>query len=168
MPAKKNKANKAIVPYWGVIWILASNAFVIPDFLYVLLQPHSLKDGKYGGMLPFTIWHLYAEWDKRYSNPEDVFNKVQSILNIVELIIGVGTVLLLGQNSKLGAKILLAVSFMTFYKTAIYFLMEIVSGMEYTIHNPVSIRILVALLSLPWIVVPFLLAKSILERLIQK
>ena len=52
------------------------------------------------------------------------------------------------------------------YKTVIYFLMEIASGFEYTKHNEnVGIIVLVALLSFPWILIPALLAKSILKRM---
>ena len=159
----KTKTNDVLIPTWAVYWIFVSSALVVPDFLYVLLQPHTLKDGKWGGMLPFTIWHQYAEWDRRYSNPDDVFNFVQSILNVVESVLGVGIVLIFGQRSKVGAKLLTALSMMTFYKTVIYFLMEIVTGMEYIIHNPVPIRVLVGLLSLPWLVVPAMVANTLLN-----
>lgn len=159
----KTKRNDVQIPTWAVYWIFVSSALVVPDFLYVLLQPHTLKDGKWGGMLPFTIWHQYAEWDRRYSNPDDVFNFVQSILNVVESVLGVGIVLIFGQRSKVGAKLLTALSMMTFYKTVIYFLMEIVTGMEYIIHNPVPIRVLVGLLSLPWLVVPAMVANTLLN-----
>ena len=159
----KTKTNNVLIPTWAVYWIFVSSALVVPDFLYVLLQPHTLKDGKWGGMLPFTIWHQYAEWDRRYSNPDDVFNFVQSILNVVESVLGVGIVLIFGQRSKVGAKLLTALSMMTFYKTVIYFLMEIVTGMEYIIHNPVPIRVLVGLLSLPWLVVPAMVANTLLN-----
>ena len=159
----KTKTNNVLIPTWAVYWIFVSSALVVPDFLYVLLQPHTLKDGKWGGMLPFTIWHQYAEWDRRYSNPDDVFNFVQSILNVVESVFGVGIVLIFGQRSKVGAKLLTALSMMTFYKTVIYFLMEIVTGMEYIIHNPVPIRVLVGLLSLPWLVVPAMVANTLLN-----
>ena len=163
LKGKTKKIEGVVIPTWAVFWIFFSSALVIPDFLYVLLQPHTLPDGKWGGMLPFTIWHQYAEWDRRYSNPQDVFNYVQSILNVVESVLGVGTVLIFGQRSKNGAKLLTAVSIMTFYKTVIYFLMEIVTGMEYIQHNPIPIRVLVGLMSFPWLVVPGMVAYTLLN-----
>ena len=108
---------------------------------------------------------IYASWDKRYSNPEDIFNQVQSILNIVELVVGVGTILTFGPRSELGAKIIAFISVMTFYKTCIYFLMEIVSGFENIAHNSIPLNLFVTLLSLPWIIVPALLSKTILQQL---
>ena len=63
------------------------------------------------------------------------------------------------------AKIVIVLEICTMYKTIIYFMLEIMSGFEYTKHNHVAIVILVALLSLPWIIVPGLLAKTILDRI---
>ena len=73
--------------------------------------------------------------------------------------------LTLGPKSEKGAKIIASVSIMTCYKTCMYFLMEIFSGMENLSHNSHGVILLVALLSLPWIVIPFLLASTILQRL---
>lgn len=86
----------------------------------------------------------------------------------MEALIGFGTVFLHGPRSEKGAKILSVVSIMTCYKTCIYFLMEIVAGMENLSHNPLGIKVLVTFLSLPWLVCPALLSKTILQRLHSK
>jgi hypothetical protein len=80
--------------------------------------------------------------------------------------LGMGTCLLLPATSIMAAKIMVFVEVCTMYKTIIYFGMELVSGMEYTQHNHWSITLLVALLSFPWILVPALLAKTILNRML--
>lgn len=160
------EVTNALIPRWAVAWILISNLATTPDFLFVFFQPHSLKGGKYGHLFPFTLWQIYAEWGGRYANPEDHFNRAQSILNVVELFMGVGALWKFGTKSQKGAKLILVVSIMTFYKTCIYFLIEIVSGLEYFLsHNSVWIQLLVAVLSLPWIICPAILSLTILDRL---
>ena len=54
---------------------------------------------------------------------------------------------------------------MTSYKTCIYFLVEIVSGLQYLSHNSAWIQLLVAALSLPWIIFPAILSMTLLDRL---
>ena len=115
-------------------------------------------------MVCTMIRQNYARWDLRYSNPNDTFNYVQSLLNVIEMILGL--YLTSTARSIQKAQMLAIVEICTCYKTIIYFAMEIVSGMEYTKHNHPLTIVFVALLSLPWIVFPAALAKKIMDRLL--
>ncbi|MET1016176.1 MAG: hypothetical protein ABWX76_05125 [Leifsonia flava] len=117
------------LPRWIAVWFLISCVIQIYDALFVLTKPLSDAGNTLGWFWPGH--HLYAEYDHRYA-AFDAFGSAQSWLNIVEAAVLI--IALVYRRRWSGVVIGLIVSVATFWKTVLYFGVEICSNLEYTRH----------------------------------
>ncbi|KAG5501461.1 hypothetical protein JKF63_03290 [Porcisia hertigi] len=139
------------------VWFLAVTPICVVDSIFVFTraksvhQPHPLAE-----MVPFKYWTIYAQYDRRYAANDDVFVVVQSLLNLLEVTMGLFVVLLAFCNARnLSIKLAMIVSVMTLYKTLCYVLVDFAEGGKYTRHNTLFelSALVIAPLSV-WIIVP--------------
>lgn len=115
------------LPRWVVIWLCVTAVIQAYDAMFVLLGPLSHAGGPLAGFWPGHL--LYARFDHRYAN-YDAFGTAQSCANLVEVIVAVIAVRLRARVS--GVILALIVSVATFWKTVLYFGVEIASGLAMT------------------------------------
>jgi hypothetical protein len=134
MPATDERPGSAVaagprLPRWICGWLLFSGLIQTYDALFVLTKPLSDVGGPLGFLWPGH--HLYANYDGRYA-AFDAFGSAQSWGNLIEVVL-IGWVLLnrRTRGAALGA---LLVSVATFWKTALYFLVEICGRLAFTKH----------------------------------
>lgn len=121
------KRDDRRLPLWVVVWLCVTAVIQTYDALYVILGPLSHAGGPLAGLWPGHL--LYARFDHRYAN-FDAFGTAQSWANLVEVVVAL---IALRLRRTLGGVILaLIVSVATFWKTVIYFLVEICGGLEMT------------------------------------
>ena len=115
------------LPTWVIVWLAVSAVIQTYDACYVLLGPLSHDGGALAGFWPGHVF--YASFDHRYGS-FDAFGSAQSWANLVEVIVIVWALLHAKRWS--GVVVALIVTVATFWKTVIYFLVEISSGLEMT------------------------------------
>ncbi|GAA1925599.1 hypothetical protein GCM10009775_17310 [Microbacterium aoyamense] len=115
------------IPLWAVIWLTISAVIQTYDACYVLLGPLSHEGGPLAGMWPGHVF--YGTFDHRYAD-FDAFGSAQSWANLLEVIVIVWV--LFHAKKWSGVVVGLIVTAWTFWKTVIYFLVEISSGLEMT------------------------------------
>ena len=118
-------------------------------------------------VFPFTGWHLYIQYDKRYAALEDAWVVLQSYLNIVEIALQLVCVMLhVAGKRELALKLAIAVSAATFYKTAIYLALEAMDKYPFTKHlSSKDFWLMVVLPSAFWLALPLYVVKSSFARL---
>jgi hypothetical protein len=110
----------------------------------------------------------YIMHDKRYGDLTDPFVVAQSVVNLVELALGVYAVILhmTPRNRPTAMIFALVASVMTWSKTVIYFTIEYCGEMNYTGHNNgFEFMVFFFLPSFVWILMPMLATFSISSRL---
>ncbi|KAJ6256381.1 hypothetical protein Dda_8881 [Drechslerella dactyloides] len=153
-------------PRLFLLWLAISLPLVTWDFSYVLLRPHSMPGGRFH--TPWIPYALYAQVDlvygrKHYDDGEG-FNPAQSTLNVAETALYLYYLYLVGFGStggvggRKGAVALVcgfAASVMTFWKTALYVLIEVVGNYKNTGHNsPATMFWLWIVPNSPWLIFP--------------
>lgn len=128
-PSDSVDAATPRLPRWICGWLLFSGLIQTYDALFVLTKPLSDVGGALGFLWPGH--HLYATYDERYA-AFDAFGSAQSWGNLIE--VAVIAWVLLNRRSRAGALLALLVSVATFWKTAIYFLVEICGRLGFTKH----------------------------------
>jgi len=145
------------IPLWIRVWLFITGVICTWDATFILFRPHSLPGGKYS--LFWKPYSIYVAVDKRYGDLKDPFVYAQSLLNLVEVVMGFIALLLHVRNSRHTAAVALSVSLLTFWKTTLYMLQytDLCGGGHYHSHNDAFTNFLY--LWLPngiWMVVPFL------------
>ena len=125
--------SNVYVPKWVCTWVLFSCIIVTWDAGFVLNRPHSIRN---------PIWSagygIYTRVDTLYGDLEDDFIYSIALINLLEVALGIISLLLIwSRNFKLAAVLILVVSTMICSKTILYFIMEAVSGFKHTKHNDV-------------------------------
>lgn len=115
------------IPLWAVVWLTISAVIQTYDACYVLLGPLSHDGGPLAGMWPGHVF--YGTFDHRYAD-FDSFGSAQSWANLLEVVVIVWVLFHAKRWS--GVVVGLIVTVATFWKTVIYFLVEISSGLEMT------------------------------------
>jgi len=117
------------LPRWIVGWLIFSGIVQAYDAAFVLTKPLSDVGGPLGFLWPGH--HLYASYDQRYA-AFDAFGSAQSWANLVEVAAIVWV--LFHRRSASGVIGALIVCVATFWKTVLYFLVEICGHLGYTRH----------------------------------
>jgi uroporphyrin-III C-methyltransferase len=142
------------MPRWVVVWLVISACIQTYDALYELLGPLSHAGGRLAGLWPGHVF--YSRFDHRYAG-FDAFGSAQSWANLLEVVVIVWALVLRRRFS--GLVLALVVSTATFWKTVLYFLVEITSGLAMTRQSLeqgdlVGFLSVAVLPNLVWIVVP--------------
>jgi hypothetical protein len=142
------------IPTWVIVWLIISAVIQTYDALYVLLGPVSHEGGPLAAFWPGHVF--YGTFDHRYAD-FDSFGSAQSWANLLEVIIIVWALFHAKRWS--GVVVALLVTVATFWKTVIYFLVEISSGLEMTRQSLergdlVGFLMVAVLPNLFWIVFP--------------
>jgi hypothetical protein len=142
------------MPLWVIVWLSISAAIQTYDACYVLLGSLSHAGGPLAGFWPGHVF--YASFDHRYGTI-DSFGSAQSWANLLEVIVIVWA--LFHAKKWSGVVVALIVTVATFWKTVIYFLVEISSGLEMTRQSVergdlVGFLMVAVLPNLFWIVFP--------------
>ncbi|KAK6515855.1 hypothetical protein TWF281_004446 [Arthrobotrys megalospora] len=160
-----------------LLWLSISLPLVLWDFSYVMLRPHSMPGGKWH--LPWKPYALYCEIDLVYGFQHyydgNGFNPAQSAMNFVETVtyiyylylvrrypVGKGEVVgFLGSRKLQGREAGKAVVWgliacvATFWKTVIYWLIEILGGYKNIGHNDFNTLFWFWIMTNgPWLVLP--------------
>lgn len=154
-----------LLPRWIVNWLIISGVIQAYDALFVLTKPLSDVGNTLGFLWPGH--HLYARYDHRYA-AFDAFGSAQSWGNLVE-VLAIAWVLLNRKTTR-GALGALVVCTATFWKTILYFLVEICGNLNYTKHvlDAGDTKGFLGIVIAPnavWIVVPALAIVTLLRRL---
>ncbi len=144
------------IPGLIVAWLVATAIIQTYDACYELLGSLSHAGGPLSWLWPGHVF--YASFDHRYAD-FDAFGSAQSWANLLEVIVLVIAIVLRRRFS--GVVLALLVSTATLWKTVIYFLVEISSGLEMTRQsleqgNLVGFLAVAVLPNLVWIVVPLI------------
>ncbi|MFT4307727.1 MAG: hypothetical protein QM604_12635 [Microbacterium sp.] len=142
------------LPVWIVVWLIVTAAIQTYDACYELLGPVSHAGGPLSWLWPGHVF--YASFDHRYADV-DAFGSAQSWANLLEVVVLVVAIRLRRRWS--GVVLALVVSAATFWKTVLYFLVEISSGLEMTRQSLergdlIGFLAVAVLPNLVWIVVP--------------
>ena len=142
------------MPRWVVVWLVVTACIQTYDALYELLGPLSHAGGRLAGLWPGHVF--YSKFDHRYAG-FDAFGSAQSWANLLEVVVLVVALLL--HRRFAGVVLALLVSVATFWKTVLYFLVEITSGLEMTRQSLeqgdlTGFLVVAVLPNLVWIVVP--------------
>lgn len=141
------------LPLFVIIWMVVSFAVVLWDASYVMLRPQSMEGGSLAWL--YGPYQLYILHDERYANQGDSFVLSQAIVNLVEIAVGIGALLLHMQGSprcNLWAHASLS---MTLGKTILYFTMEAVEGWANTWHGSIVDMLLYFIIpSATWLIFP--------------
>lgn len=154
-PADADRSTPALrLPRWVLVWLVVTACIQTYDALYELLGPLSHAGGRLAGLWPGHVF--YSRFDHRYAG-FDAFGSAQSWANLLEVAVVVAALVLRSRFS--GVVLALLVSVATFWKTVLYFLVEISSGLEMTRQSleqgDLAGFLMVAVLpNLVWIVVP--------------
>ncbi|KAH9523158.1 hypothetical protein Btru_065979 [Bulinus truncatus] len=152
---------------WILAWFFMTAVVCTWDASFIMLRPYSLP----GGSLAF-IWYLYKYYipvDQRYGDIQDDYVFAQSLLNYVEVIINIVTIVLHYRRSSYTTITAFTVTVMTFWKTVLYFLMfsEFCAGDTYRKGNTALQEFfLVVIPNGVWIVVPLFIMYSLWNKLI--
>lgn len=143
------------LPRWVVAWLVVTALIQTYDACYVLLGSLSHEGGRLAGLWPGHVF--YSRFDHRYAG-FDAFGSAQSWANLLEVLV-ILWVLIVARRRFSGVVLALVVSVATLWKTVIYFLVEISSGLEMTRQSldqgDLGGFLAVAVLpNLVWIVVP--------------
>ena len=132
-----------------IFWFVASAATVCIDLSFVLGRPWTLT----AKGIPWEWWQLYATHDRRYGDLNDGWVVVQSYLNVVEVVMQLAAVVLSFAGVRtIANKVAVTVAVMTFYKTVIYFLIEVFEDYRFTKHNsPKDLWLMVIIPSGVWL-----------------
>lgn len=159
------------LPKFAIFWLVVSSLIVAIDASYVLLQPATQNTNA----VPYKFWDLYATYDKRYASQEDAFGYLQSSLNVFEIALALGVVVLdlfilnrakKSSSSSIPLKLAIIQQMMVLYKTVIYLGLERGEGYHYTRHNSLADGVLMVLIpSSFWITVPAVVIWQCLGRL---
>lgn len=142
------------LPLWIVIWLWITAVIQAYDALFVVLGPLSHDGGRLARLWPGHL--LYARFDLRYAG-YDAFGTAQSCANLVEVVAALTAV---GLRRRFAGVILaLVVSVATFWKTVLYFGVEIAGGLAMTRHavdrGDLAGFLLIAVLpNLFWLAIP--------------
>lgn len=115
------------VPRWIVGWLTATAIIQAYDALFVILGPLSHSGGRLARWWPGHL--LYARFDHRYAG-YDAFGTAQSCANLVEVVLAVIAIRMRRRLS--GVILALVLSAATFWKTVLYFGVEISGGLAMT------------------------------------
>jgi hypothetical protein len=154
------------LPRWVVAWLAVTALIQTYDACYELLGPLSHAGGALAGFWPGHVF--YSRFDHRYAG-FDAFGAAQSWANLLEVVVVVWALALRRRFSGLVLALLASVA--TFWKTVLYFLVEISSGLEMTRQSlergDLGGFLLVAVLpNLVWIVVPLAVVVTLGRRLV--
>ncbi|OZC30617.1 hypothetical protein [Gordonia polyisoprenivorans] len=142
------------LPRWVVAWFAVTALIQTYDACYELLGSISHRGGPLAWLWPGHVY--YSTFDHRYAG-FDAFGSAQSWANLLEVI---ALVWVLTHRRRFSAVVVgLVVSVATFWKTVLYFLVEICSGLDMTRQSlergDLGGFLMVAVLpNLIWIVVP--------------
>jgi uroporphyrin-III C-methyltransferase len=144
------------LPRWIVVWLIVTACIQTYDACYVLLGSASHAGGSLSFLWPGHVF--YSGFDHRYAD-FDAFGSAQSWANLLEVIVLICAICLRRRWS--GLVLALLVSVATFWKTVIYFLVEIASGLQMTRQSLeegdiVGFLAVAVLPNLVWIVVPLI------------
>jgi hypothetical protein len=117
------------LPRWITGWLIFSAIVQAYDAAFVLTKPWSDVGGPLGFLWPGH--HLYATYDGRYAT-FDAFGSAQSWANLVEVAVIVWVLFCRRPAVRQIAALVVCVA--TFWKTVIYFLVEICGHLGYTRH----------------------------------
>lgn len=117
------------LPRWIVGWLIFSGVIQTYDAAFVLTKPLSDVGGPLGFLWPGH--HLYATYDGRYA-AFDAFGSAQSWGNLIEVLLIVWV--LRSRRSAGGVLGALVVCVATFWKTVLYFLVEMCGHLAFTKH----------------------------------
>ncbi|EPY24526.1 hypothetical protein STCU_07136 [Strigomonas culicis] len=160
----------AKLPLLASIWFAVVAPVVLVDGIFVLKrQPVGAADLTHplAETFPFNYWLIYEKYDRRYAPNDDAFVVAQSYMNMIEVVLGLVTLALslVGEHS-CSIKLAFTVALMTFYKTVLYFLMDVVEGGIYTHHNTQQEQFLYVILpSSFWILIPGIIMKMCWNRM---
>jgi hypothetical protein len=115
------------MPMWVIVWLTISAIIQTYDACYVLLGPLSHEGGPLAGLWPGHVF--YGSFDHRYAQ-FDAFGSAQSWANLLEVLVIAWALAHAKRWS--GVVVGLIVTVATLWKTVIYFLVEISSGLEMT------------------------------------
>jgi len=140
-----------MLPTGVKLWLSVSIPVVLWDLSYVLARPHSMPGGAWAAL--WKPYVLYCFADGRYADMTDAWSVAQSVGNLVEVAL---TVLALWRlRGRMLWLALFSVSLMCFWKTCLYFLVEVCSQGQYTKQNSwTQLLLLYILPSSAWLLGP--------------
>ena len=155
------------MPRWVVVWLVVTACIQTYDALYELLGPLSHAGGRLAGLWPGHVF--YSKFDHRYAG-FDAFGSAQSWANLLEVVVIVCALVL--RRRFAGLVLALLVSTATFWKTVLYFLVEISSGLEMTRQsleqgNLGGFLMVAVLPNLVWIVVPLVVVIALGRQVVR-
>ncbi|XP_072039839.1 uncharacterized protein [Amphiura filiformis] len=158
------------LPTWLTVWLTVAVVVVIWDASMVLLRPHTLPGGKLNWL--YFPYNLYITIDLRYGDMEDSFGIAQAWLNVVEIFIGIGALIMNYLRKPSTLLVTLVVCTMTFWKTVLFLLMytKLANGEdELGTDDPILLIFCFMIPNGVWILFPGLsmwyLCKDILRRI---
>ncbi|KAI6652672.1 hypothetical protein LOD99_4455 [Oopsacas minuta] len=150
--------SSAKIPQFIYTWLIFTSIITLWDLGFVLNRPHSISN---------PIWKasygIYIEVDTLYDDLNDDFIYSVALMNLVEVVLNIISLLTLCTRNYKGASILaLIASSMTLSKTMLYFMMEVVGGFKHTGHNDaITLFTFYLFPNLIWIFVPLIAIYSI-------
>jgi hypothetical protein len=160
-----NEVEPLELPRWIIGWLIFSAMIQTYDAAFVLTKPWSDVGGPLGFLWPGH--HLYAAYDGRYA-AFDAFGSAQSWANLAEVLLIVWV--LFKRQSAAGVLGGLVVCVATFWKTVLYFLVEICGHLSFTKHvldagNTKGFLGIVIAPNAVWIIMPALAGATLLRML---
>jgi adiponectin receptor len=155
----------SFIPTPITVWLFVSSCVVAWDVGFILMRPRSMLGGDLHWF--WKPYGLYSTIDLVYSHEaflnKDPFPTAQAILNIFECLLNFYSLSI--SNQSLAIPMTMIALTMTFWKTFLYFTMDIVTGFSASGHNDVTTWITLYLLPNSfWIIIPFLSLISLTKK----
>lgn len=162
-----------------IFWFVLSTIIVAIDGIYIHYRPayvHPTAEDPTPQQLPHPLkenpivggWDMYAAIDHRYQpSPDSSFLNTVLVGNAVEGVLMAVAILysVLGATVEANA-VSFAVNIMIFYKTFVYYTLNVMEGGKYTAHVGTNELVWMFYVpALPWFICPLLCAKSNVRRI---
>ncbi|KAK3597696.1 hypothetical protein CHS0354_040072 [Potamilus streckersoni] len=152
--AKKGKDENKLEA-WILKWFYSTAVICTYDATFCVFRPYTLPDGPLHA--PWYPYRIYMKVDQRYKDTNDSFSFTVSLLNYVEVILNIITIVLHYRNNRYTKILAYTVCVLTFWKTVLYLLMylELAGGKDFRRGNtPLQEFFVVLIPNGLWIVVP--------------
>ncbi|XP_053399671.1 uncharacterized protein LOC123557344 isoform X2 [Mercenaria mercenaria] len=149
--------DKNQMPGYMVVWFYVTAVICTIDASFIVFRPRTLPGGDLSKFFSFYQYYIYT--DQRYNDVGDSYVFTQSLMNYVEVVLNIITLICHYRKMKDTRLLAFTVSVMTFWKTVLYILMfyELAGGKDYRVGNSLVEEIFIVLFpNGVWIVLPLI------------
>ncbi|GMS97193.1 hypothetical protein PENTCL1PPCAC_19368, partial [Pristionchus entomophagus] len=153
-------AKGSLLPQWVLYWLKFSTVICTLDVTYMMMRPMTSRGGGWLAVV-FEGWNIYADFDYRYADPNDLFTMMTSRVMILELIMNILAIRMNNRRSRHTVPTAFTTTAFVFWKTVMYFTIYIrqPEGTQVYINPDASLLQHIFVFYIPnsiWVIMPLL------------